>query len=99
MPRKRLVVVNVTLQGPEWDFDEKVSFAGRDFRLVRIGTSGDMDAAEKLVWQWSLKADTIAVTGVREAQAAGVFKGDVHEVRRVLETLSLIHISEPTRPY
>ncbi len=94
MPRKRLVVVNVTLQGPEWDFDEKVSFAGRDFRLIRVGTSGDMDAAEKLVWQWSLKADAIAVTGVREAQATGVFKGDPHEVRQVLETTARVPVRD-----
>jgi predicted amino acid dehydrogenase len=94
MPRKRLVVVNVTLQGPEWDFDEKVTFAGQDFRLVRIGTSGDIDAAEKLVWQWSLKADAVAVTGVREAQATGVFKGDVHEVRQVLETTARVPVRD-----
>ena len=84
---KRLLVVNVTLQGNDWDFDEKVSFAGRDFRLVRRGTKGDLQAAEDLVWKWSLKADAIAVTGIREARAAGVFDGDVHEIR-----LSLIHI-------
>ena len=81
---KRLLVVNVTLQGNDWDFDEKVSFAGRDFRLVRRGTKGDLQAAEDLVWKWSLKADAIAVTGIREARAAGVFDGDVHEIRRVL---------------
>ena len=94
MPRKRLVVVNITLQGPEWDYDEKVTFAGRDFRLLRIGTNGDIEAAEKLVWQWSLKANAIAVTGVREAQATGVFKGDIHEVRRVLETTARVPVRD-----
>ena len=35
MPRrKRLVVVNVTLQSDRWDYDERVSLAGRDFRLI-----------------------------------------------------------------
>ncbi|HPV80913.1 MAG: dehydrogenase [Actinomycetales bacterium] len=94
MPRKRLVVVNITLQGPEWDFDEKVTFAGRDFRLIRVGTTGDLDAAEKLVWQWSLKADAVAVTGVREAQASGVFKGDPLEVRQVLETTARVPVRD-----
>lgn len=94
MPRKRLVVVNITLQGPEWDFDEKVTFAGREFRLIRVGTTGDLDAAEKLVWQWSLKADAVAVTGVREAQAAGVFKGDPLEVRQVLETTARVPVRD-----
>ena len=94
MPRKRLVVVNITLQGPEWDFDEKVTFAGRDFRRIRVGTTGGLDAAEKLVWQWSLKADAGAVTGVREAQAAGVFKGDPLEVRQVLETTARVPVRD-----
>ena len=94
MPRKRLVVVNITLQGPEWDFDEKVTFAGREFRLIRVGTTGDLDAAEKLVWQWSLKADAVAVTGVREAQASGVFKGDPLEVRQVLETTARVPVRD-----
>ena len=50
MPRRsRLVVVNITLQSGEWDFDEVVTFAGRKFRLVRIGTSGDLKEAERLV--------------------------------------------------
>ena len=89
---KRLLVVNVTLQGNDWDFDEKVSFAGRDFRLVRRGTKGDLQAAEDLVWKWSLKADAIAVTGIREARAAGVFDGDVHEIRRVLRTTGRVPV-------
>ena len=51
MPRrKRLVVVNVTLQSNEWDYDERVSLAGRDYRLIRVGTGGDVKAAEDLVW-------------------------------------------------
>jgi predicted amino acid dehydrogenase len=95
MPRSsRLVVVNVTLQGKDWDFDEKVTFAGHDFRLVRIGTSGDLKAAEELVWRWSLKSDAIAVTGAREAEAAGLFQGDIHEIRRVLRTTSRVPVQD-----
>ena len=94
MPRKRLVVVNVTLQGSDWDYDEKVTFAGHDFRLIRVGASGDLKAAEDLVWQWSLKADAIAVTGAREAQAAGLFHGDPKEIRRVLGTTSRVPVRD-----
>ncbi len=90
----RLVVVNVTLQGPEWDYDREVSFAGRDFRLVRVGTSGDLEAAEKLVWRWSLKADAIAVTGIREAQVAGLYRGDVHDIRKVLRTTHRVPVHD-----
>jgi len=57
MASRRLVVANVTLQSSRWDHDEQVKFSGRSFRLVRIGTNGDLKKAEDLVWQWSLKAD------------------------------------------
>ncbi|MFZ1287616.1 MAG: dehydrogenase [Candidatus Phosphoribacter sp.] len=90
----RLIVVNITLQGKEWDYDEKVDFGGRTFRLVRVGTSGDIKAAEELVWKWSLKADAIAVTGIREAQASGLFKGDIHEIRKVLRTTSRVPVQD-----
>ncbi|MFN8098682.1 MAG: dehydrogenase [Dermatophilaceae bacterium] len=93
MPRrKRLVVVNVTLQSDEWDYDERVSLAGRDFRLIRVGTSGDVKAAEDLVWKWSLKADAVAVSGIREAEAAGLFHGDVAEIERVEGTTKRVPV-------
>ncbi len=90
----RLVVVNVTMQGNEWDYDEKVTFAGRNFRLVRVGTKGDLQAAEDLVWKWSLKADAIAVTGIREAQAAGLFHGNPGEIRKVKGTTKRVPICD-----
>ena len=70
------VVVNISFHDDDWDHDETVTFLGRTFRLIRQGTSGDAESAEDLVWRWSLKADAIAVTGMREAQAAGVYDGD-----------------------
>ncbi len=91
---RRLLVVNITLQGNDWDYDEKVSFAGHDFRLVRRGTGGDLAAAEDLVWKWSLKADAIAVTGIREAYAAGVFDGDVHDITKVLRTTRRVPVQD-----
>ena len=95
MPRRtRLVVVNITLQSGEWDFDEVVTFAGRKFRLVRIGTSGDLEEAERLVWQWSLKSDAIAVTGVREAAAAGLFTGDVRAIHDLLRTTARVPVRD-----
>jgi hypothetical protein len=43
----RLLVVNVSLTGPERDYDTTVTFLDRRFRLVRVGTSGDVAAAEE----------------------------------------------------
>ncbi len=76
-------VVNVTFQGDEWDFDEEVAIDGHRFRLVRVGTGGDAEAAENLVWRWSLDADAIAVSGIREARAAGHLGGRVEDLDRV----------------
>ena len=42
-----LLVVNVSLTGSDRDYDEQVTFLDRPFRLLRIGTDGDVDAAEE----------------------------------------------------
>jgi predicted amino acid dehydrogenase len=77
------VVVNVSLAGADRDYDEQVTFLHRDFRILRLGTDGDVDAAEELVAKWSGDADAIAVTGIREARAAGLYDGELHAVDRV----------------
>ena len=89
---KRLLVVNVTLQGNDWDFDEKVSFAGRDFRLVRRGTKGDLQAAGDLVWKWSLAGRRHRGDGDPAGPGRRVFDGDVHEIRRVLRTTGRVPV-------
>lgn len=94
MASRRLVVANITLQSSQWDYDEQVKFSGRSFRLVRIGTNGDLKKAEDLVWQWSLKADAIAVSGIREARAAGVFEGDVERINEVRDTTSRVPVRD-----
>jgi predicted amino acid dehydrogenase len=88
------VVVNVTFQGDEWDYDEIVSLGGHQFRLVRVGTSGDAEAAEKHVWRWSLSADAIAVSGIREARAAGHFSGDIDVFRAVKGTTTRVPVRD-----
>jgi len=88
------VVVNVTLQGGEWDYDLSASLAGHNFRLIRIGTSGDVTAAEEHVWRWSLSADAIAVSGVREARAAGHFTGQIEDFRKVKGTTTRVPVRD-----
>lgn len=88
------VVVNVTFQGGEWDYDEYVTLAGHSYRLVRVGTSGDADQAEAHVWQWSLSADAIAVSGVREARAAGHFTGSIDDFRKVKGTTTRVPVRD-----
>ncbi len=80
---KPATIVNVSLAGAERDYDRRVRFLDHDFRLVRRGTDGDVEQAEALVRRWSGEAGALAVTGIREARAAGLYDGDLDAVERV----------------
>jgi predicted amino acid dehydrogenase len=82
-PDDTLLVVNVSLTGSERDYDARVTFLDRRYRIVRQGTDGDVEAARNLVRRWKRRADAIAVTGVREARAAGLYDGDLDAVEKV----------------
>ncbi|MDJ0770334.1 MAG: hypothetical protein QNJ12_16165 [Ilumatobacter sp.] len=92
--RKYKIVVNVTFQGDEWDYDERVTLGGHRFRLIRVGTSGDAEAAEEGLEHWSGKADAIAVSGVREARAAGHDAGQVEDLQRIKESTTLVPVRD-----
>ena len=89
-----LVVANVSLTGPERDYDETVTFLDRSFRLVRVGTSGDVAAAETLVGSWAPQADAIAVTGIREARAAGLYDGELDAVEKVKQATTDVPVCD-----
>jgi predicted amino acid dehydrogenase len=91
---RALLVVNVSLTGPERDYDETVTFLGRSIRLVRLGTSGDVAAAEDLVREWEHLADAIAVTGIREARAAGLYDGELEAVDQVKRATTLVPVTD-----
>jgi predicted amino acid dehydrogenase len=93
-PTKPLLVVNVSLTGPDRDYDETVTFLGRSIRLVRIGTSGDVASAEDAVGEWEHLADAIAVTGIREARAAGLYDGELEAVDRVKRATTLVPVTD-----
>lgn len=78
------IIVNISLADSERDFDEAVTFLEHDFRLVRVGTDGDVKAAEELVREWDGVASAIAVTGIREARAAGLYDGELAAIERVM---------------
>ena len=89
-----LTVVNVSLTGPERDHDTTVTFLDRSFRLVRAGTSGDVDAARQLVEQWAATADAIAVTGVREARAVGLYDGELDAIDAIKRATTQVPVSD-----
>ncbi|MCB9412596.1 MAG: dehydrogenase [Actinobacteria bacterium] len=88
------VIINVSLATSDRDFDAEVPFAERDFRLVRLGTDGDVGAAEQLVRDWSDSATAIAVTGIREARAAGLYDGDIAAVEKVRQATEAVPVAD-----
>ena len=93
----RITVVNVSLAGPERDHDEDVEFLHHGFRLLRVGTSGDVAAAEQLVRDWAEEAAAIAVTGIRDARAAGLYDGDLAAVERLTRTATTLPVTDGYR--
>lgn len=89
-----ITVVNVSLTGPERDHDTVVTFLDRTFRLVRVGTSGDVEEASRLVSTWGLRADAIAVTGVREARAAGLFDGELDAIESLKAATTQVPVTD-----
>ncbi len=57
-----ILVGEVSLSGPERDVDVQVRFLDRDFRVVRVGTDGDVTAAAEQVGSWAAEgAAAVAV--------------------------------------
>ena len=94
MPADVSIIVNVSLATSDRDYDETVTFLERDFRLVRVGTDGDVPAAQALVRQWDPSAAAIAVTGIREARAAGMYDGDLAAVDKVRRATDAVPIAD-----
>jgi predicted amino acid dehydrogenase len=87
-----ITVVNVSLASSERDYDEEVTFLHRPFRLVRLGADGDLDTAAQLLVTWADEADAIALTGLREAQALGLYSGDPDGIDQVRGATSAVPV-------
>ena len=95
MPRSDpTLVVNVSLTGADRDYDEHVTFLDRDVRLLRVGTGGDVGAAEELVRKWAEDAAAIAVTGIREAREAGLYDGELAAIDRVTRATTAVPVTD-----
>ncbi len=88
------LIVHVSLTGSERDFDEYVTFLHHDFRIVRMGTNGDVVAAEALVRKWADEAAAIAVSGIREARAAGLYDGELEAIEQVKRATSAVPVTD-----
>ncbi len=92
--RTPTTVVNVTFQDDEWDYDELVTLAGHRFRLIRVGTSGDAQAAEAQVRRWADEADAIAISGIREARAAGHDAARPEDLERIRAATTTVPVRD-----
>src|ERR1039458_7486965 len=88
------LIVHVSLTGSDRDYDEHVTFLQHDFRIVRIGTNGDVSAAVALVRKWAEEAAAIAVTGIREARAAGLYDGELEAIERVKQATTAVPVTD-----
>jgi predicted amino acid dehydrogenase len=93
-PRKHTTVVNITFQGEEWDYDERVSVAGHRYRLIRVGADGTTESIDDRVRHWSQHADAIAVSGLREARADGRHTGADGDLRHVTESTTAVPVRD-----
>jgi predicted amino acid dehydrogenase len=89
-----IVIVHVSLTGSERDYDEHVTFLNHEFRIVRMGTNGDIAAADALVRKWADEAAAIAVTGIREARAAGLYDGELEAIERVKRATTAVPVTD-----
>jgi len=89
---QRATVVNVSLSSSQRDYDTEVTFLNRPFRIVRVGSDGDLDAAAELLVSWADTADAIALTGLREAQALGLYNGDPDGIDQVRGATSAVPV-------
>jgi predicted amino acid dehydrogenase len=79
------IIVNVSLAGPELDYDSQATLLGQSFRLVRRGTAGDVAEAVAVVRRWRSKAAVFALSGWREARAVGLFTGKDSDIDAIRE--------------
>jgi predicted amino acid dehydrogenase len=87
------LVVAVSLLDPSGDYDEQVTFLGRDVRIIRAGTGGRVEEALALVTKWAAQAQVIAVTGVREARATGQYDGDLRSIEALQRTATGVPVT------
>ncbi len=83
MTRTTRTVVDISLAGPDRDYDEHVTFLDHRFRIVRVGTGGDVAQARRLVAAWSSEASAVALSGLREARAAGLYDSEQATLTRL----------------
>ncbi|OAN89226.1 dehydrogenase [Marinobacter sp. EhC06] len=64
-------VVSVSQGSSEYDYDLETSFLGQPFRIIRIGTDGDLSRAEAVLESVHTQADAIGLSMVHDHYEVG----------------------------
>ncbi|GAA6525586.1 dehydrogenase [Intrasporangium sp. DVR] len=91
------LVVDISLLSHEGDYEERVTFLGKDYRLLRLGTDGRVREVQDLVRAWSSQAQAVAITGLREVRATGEYDGDLSDVESLVEPSATVPITAGDR--
>ncbi len=91
------LIVNISLSGPERDYDQTVEFLGQSFRIIRVGTGGSIKRAIEELRTWSGLAEAIAISGVHDAEVAGTLKGNTGSLRKAAEATTGAFVTDGHR--
>ncbi|MGV9709896.1 dehydrogenase [Gordonia sp. NPDC003424] len=92
------LIVNVSLASSQYDYDVTETFLHHRFRLVRQATDGNLADAEALARLWPEQGATVvAVTGIREARATGLYDGELAAVKKVKAAVTGIPVTDGHR--
>lgn len=64
-------IVNISLGPKNDDYDFTCKFMGKEFRILRYGTDGDVETASALLEDWDKKADALAIGGIKHPYTIG----------------------------
>lgn len=64
-------VVSVSQRSSEFDYDFETEFLGQSFRIIRIGTDGDLSRAEAVLDSVTTEADAIGLSTIHDQYHAG----------------------------
>ena len=98
MADNTILVVNVSIASSQRDYDITAKFLHNHFRIVRQSTDGNLAEAEALARSWQERgAAVVAVTGIREARAAGLYDGDLAAVKKVKQAVTAVPVTDGHR--
>jgi hypothetical protein len=98
MADNTILVVNVSMSSSQRDYDITARFLHNNFHIVRQSTDGNLAEAEALARSWQERgAAVVAVTGIREARAAGLYDGNLAAVKKVKQAVTAVPVADGHR--